>query len=269
MPEFSEHYMLATGGKDVRRLRLLHQAYGPGTEAMFGRLGLRDGLRVLEVGCGSGNTACWVAERVGPGGSVLGIDNSPGQIEEARRQAHARGLTNAEFQVADAYSPKLPEASFDLVYCRLVLMHLTHPKDALAIMRSLVKLGGTVACEEMDQTVWLCNPPADAVRRFYELTMALGDRNGEHFRLGSALHRLFAEVGFTQPTFGANFPVVLCGAEKQLLGLTFDEFGPELVREGLASQAEVDGVTAGLMSIAADETTLLGFPLVMQVWAKR
>src|SRR5581483_7685834 len=145
MPEFPEHYILATGGKDVRRLRILHQVYGPGTEAMFGRLGLRDGLRVLEVGCGSGNIACWVAERVGPGGSVLGIDNSPGQVEQARQLARERGLRNVEFQVADAYSPKPPEESFDLAYCRLVLMHLPHPRDALAIMRSLVKPGGTVA----------------------------------------------------------------------------------------------------------------------------
>lgn len=269
MSDFPEHYMLATGGRDVRRLRLLHQAYGPGTEAMFGRLGLRDGLRVVEVGCGSGNTACWVAERVGPNGSVLGIDNSAGQIEQARQQAQARGLRNVEFQVADAYSPRLPEATFDLAYCRLVLMHLTHPKDALRAMRSLVRPGGTVACEEMDQTIWLCYPTTDAVQRFYELTVALGDRNGEHFRLGSSLHRIFAEVGFEQPEVGTNFPVVLRGIEKQLLGLTFDEFGPEFVREGLATQAEVDAVTAGLMRLAADETTLLGFPLVMQVWAKR
>jgi len=269
MPEFPEHYILATGGKDVRRLRILHQVYGPGTEAMFGRLGLRDGLRVLEVGCGSGNIACWVAERVGPGGSVLGIDNSPGQVEQARQLARERGLRNVEFQVADAYSPKLPEESFDLAYCRLVLMHLTHPRDALAIMRSLVKPGGTVACEEMTQNVWLCDPPSDPVRRFYELVQALGERIGEDYCLGASLHRLFVEVGFEQPEVGANFPLAIRGEQKQLLGLTFDEFGPELVRLGLATQEEVGRVTAGLMAVAADQTTLMGFPLVTQVWAKR
>jgi ubiquinone/menaquinone biosynthesis C-methylase UbiE len=253
----------------VRRLRLLHQVYGPGTEAMFARLGLRDGLRVLEVGCGSGNIACWVAERVGPNGSVLGIDNSAGQVEQARQQAKDRGLRNAEFQVADAYSPRLPEAAFDLAYCRLVLMHLTHPRDALQIMRSLVKPGGTVACEEMDETVALCYPPSDAVNQFYKLTMALGERMGDHFELGASLHRMFAEVGFTQPEVGTNFPAVLRGDQKQLLGLTFEEFGPKIVSEGLATQAEVDRVTAELMAVAADQTTLLVFPLVTQVWAKR
>jgi hypothetical protein len=51
--------------------------------------------------------------------------------------------------------------------------------------------------------------------------------------------------------------------------MTFAEFAPELVREGLASQEEVDRVTAGLMTLADDETTLFGFPLVAQVWAAR
>src|SRR6516225_1108344 len=113
MTDHSEHYILATGGKDVKRLRLLHEVYGPGTEALFHRVGLRDGLRVVEVGCGSGNTACWVAEQVAPGGSVVALDVSPDQIEQARRQAASRDLRNIEFQVADAYGPRLPDGTFD------------------------------------------------------------------------------------------------------------------------------------------------------------
>ena len=269
MSGLPEHYILATGGKDVERLRLLHEVYGPGTEALFSRLGLRPGLRAVEVGCGSGNIACWIAERVRPGGSVVAIDNSPDQIEQARRQAQARGLRNIEFQVADAYSPRLPEGSFDLAYCRLVLIHLTHPGDALRAMRSLVRPGGVVACEEMDLGCWLCEPPADAMTRFFELNHALGRLRGEHFRLGASLHRLFREAGFTRPEVGANFALALHGEQKRLLGMTFAEFAPKLVREGLASQEEVDRVAADLITLADDETTLFGFPLVAQVWAVR
>lgn len=87
MSDHAEHYILATGGKDAQCLRLLHEVYGPGTEAAIHRAGLKPGVRVVEVGCGSGNIACWAAEQVGPQGSVVGIDNSPGQIEQARQQA--------------------------------------------------------------------------------------------------------------------------------------------------------------------------------------
>lgn len=213
--------------------------------------------------------ACWVAEQVGPDGSVVALDVSPDQIEQARRQAADRNLRNIEFQVADAYSPRLPEGSFDLSYCRLVLMHLTRPADALASLRSLVRPDGVVVCEEMDLGCWLCDPPAEPMDRFFSLNTALGERRGENYSLGMVLHRLFRDVGFSRPEVGANFALALRGERKRLLGMTFAEFAPELVQEGLASQQEVDAVTAGLMSLADDESTLFGFPLVVQVWASR
>ncbi|SFJ01599.1 methyltransferase domain-containing protein [Planctomicrobium piriforme] len=261
----AEHYILSTGGSDVERLRLLHEVYGPGTEAMFRRAGLTAGQRVIEFGCGSGNIACWVAEQVGPTGSVVGIDNSPGQIEEARRQAARRGLTNIEFEVADAYSPKLPEQSFDIACCRLVLMHLTHPLEALKAMRSLVKPGGQVLCEEMDLGHWLCDPPAHGMSEFFRLNEELGRRRGENFDLGASLHRLFREAGFYRLNVHSNFVLALRGEVKRLLWMTFVEFAPELVREQLAEQAEVDTVAAELKQLADDETTLFGFPLIVQV----
>ncbi len=269
MPDHAEHYILATGGKDVQRLRLLHEVYGPGTQALLKRVGLRDGQRVVEIGCGTGNIACWVAQQVAPGGSVIGIDISPEQIEQAREQAQRLKLRNIEFQVADAYSPRLPEDTFDIVYCRLVLIHLTRPEAALRAMRSLVRPGGYVVCEEIDHACWICDPPATAMTRFFDLSTALGKRRGENFSLGASLHRLFREAGFTRPEVGANFVLALRGEQKRLLGMTFAEFAPELVSEGFASQEEAEQVTADLMALADDETTLFGFPLVAQVWAMR
>jgi ubiquinone/menaquinone biosynthesis C-methylase UbiE len=269
MAEHTEHYILATGGKDLERLRLLQEVYGPRSEATFLRVALRKGQRVLEVGCGSGNMACWMAGQVRSTGSVVGIDISADQIELARKQARDRGLTNIEFQTADAYSPRLPENSFDLAYCRLVLMHLTRPVDALEAMRSLVKPGGTVYCEEMDLGCWLCDPPAAAMSQFFELNVALGELRGEHFRLGSSLHQVFREAGFAKPEVDSNFVLVLRGEEKRLLWMTFDEFSPEAVRENLISQSGANQIAAGLRELAEDETTLFGFPLLVQVWAKR
>jgi hypothetical protein len=84
-----------------------------------------------------------------------------------------------------------------------------------------------------------------------------------------SLHRLFRQAGFARPEVGANFALALRGEQKWLLGMTFVEFAPELVRRGLATQAEVDDVAAGLRRLADDEATLFGFPLVVQVWAAR
>src|SRR5262249_61156937 len=192
--------------------------------------------------------ACWVAQQVAPRGSVMAIDISPDQIDQARQQAQRRSVRNIEFHVADAYSPRLPEGTFDLVYGRLVLSPLTRPAAALAAMRALVRPGGLVVCEEIDIGCWLCDPPATAITRFFALNGALGERLGEDFYLGASLHRLFREVGFARPEVGTNFALALRGERKRLLGVAFAGFAPGLVREGLASRGEGEWAAAGVVS---------------------
>jgi predicted O-methyltransferase YrrM len=269
MPNEPNRYILATGAKEVERLRLLQEVYGPQSEALLRRAGLREGMRVVEFGCGSGNVSCWLATQVGPNGSVVGIDNSAAQIEQARRQADERGLRNVQFAVAEAYTPGLPPASFDLAYCRVVLIHLARPAEGLRAMRDLVRPGGRVVCEEMDLSRFLCDPPSPLMDRLFYFNVALGERHGGHFRLGTSLHRLFVEVGLGTPQLSANLPLAVRGETKRLLGISFLDIAAQLVEAGLGSQAEVDAVGAEAMRLADDDTTMFGFPLVVQAWASR
>jgi SAM-dependent methyltransferase len=260
-------YILATGAQDVERLRLLNQVYGPASHAVLRQAGLAEGLRVAEIGCGTGNVTCWIARQIGQRGAVIGIDKNQPQIEQARRQAAEQKLTNVTFQEGDAYTPGLPSESFDMAYCRLVLMHLQRPLEALRALRDLVRPGGRVVCEELELGQWLCNPPTRCMERFFELNLKLGEDCGEDYRLGSALPCLFREAGFGVPEATAYFPLVLRGENKRLLAMTFDQFAPALVQKGLATPEEVKQIAQDMARVAADETTLLGLPLTVQVWA--
>jgi SAM-dependent methyltransferase len=267
MNSSSTVYILATGAHDVERLRLLNQIYGPASHAVLRQAGLAEGWRVAEIGCGTANVTCWIARQVGQRGAVTGIDKNQPQIEQARRLAAEQKLTNVIFQQGDAYAPGLPSESFDMAYCRLVLIHLRRPLEALRTLRDLVRPGGRVVCEELDLGQWLCNPPSRCMERFFELNLKLGEHCGEDYRLGSALPRLFREAGFKAPEATAHFPLVLRGETKRLLAMTFDQFAPALVKEGLATPEEVKQIATDMARVAADETTLLGLPLTVQVWA--
>lgn len=260
-------YILATGAQDAERLHILNQVYGSASEAALLRAGLGQGMRVAEVGCGSGNMTCWIARQVGAQGAVVGVDKSPAQIELARRQASEAGLRNVTFTVGDVYSTGLPPGSFDLAYCRFILIHLRRPAEALSAMRDLVRLGGCVVCEELDLSHWLCEPPESCMEQFIRLNLALGDRRGEDFRLGRRLPALFRQAGFAAPMVSGHFPLVLRGQEKQLLWRTFVEFAPALVEEGLATKEEIDKLEGDMRRVAHDDTTLLGSPLMVQTWA--
>ncbi|MEW6542726.1 MAG: methyltransferase domain-containing protein [Nitrospirota bacterium] len=260
-------YYLARGAGDVERLRLLNRAYGPESEALLRRAGLAAGLRVMEVGCGSGNMIRWLAEQAGPSGLLVGLDISVEQIEQARRQVEASGLTNVSFLAADVAAPALAEAGFDLVYCRLVLIHLTKPAEALRAMAALLKPGGRLVCEEIDSSRWRCEPPSRLVARSAELKLALSDRRGQHWRIGSDLAKLVREIGFRQVTASEHMPLVRKGEEKRLLGISFLDLAPELLKEGLTTREEVAEVAAEMERVAADDRVLLGLPAMGQVWA--
>ena len=109
--------------------------------------GVEPGQRVLDVGCGTGYFAGLLAEAVGPGGSVLGIDASSEMIAYAARR---RGRPNCQFQVGAAESLGLPAEDFDIVVSSLFMHHL--PADlqpvALAEMRRVLRPGGTLLIAE-------------------------------------------------------------------------------------------------------------------------
>src|SRR5262245_7486249 len=116
-------YVLATGEAADYRLRILHRLYGPGTRRLLRDAGVRPGLRVADVGCGVGMVTGLLAELVGPEGQVVGIDASGEQLRQARRRLSTGGH-NARFVEASATDTGLPRESFDLVYCRFLLLHL-------------------------------------------------------------------------------------------------------------------------------------------------
>ncbi|KGF78331.1 SAM-dependent methyltransferase [Massilia sp. JS1662] len=101
------------------------------------------GERVLDVGCGAGASSLALADRVGAGGQVLGVDISTPLIDRAR--ALAPPGTPVQFQVADASSAQLPEGAFDILYSRFGVMFFDDPTGAFAHMRRALRPGGRVA----------------------------------------------------------------------------------------------------------------------------
>jgi cyclopropane fatty-acyl-phospholipid synthase-like methyltransferase len=78
-----ERYNLATGEPGAARLRLLQRIFGPATQALLKRAGLREGMRVVDVACGIGTVFQAMAREVGPWGLVVGVDSSAAQLEVA------------------------------------------------------------------------------------------------------------------------------------------------------------------------------------------
>jgi SAM-dependent methyltransferase len=133
------------------RFAALSAMFDPGTIRHLQECGVGRGWHCLEVGGGGGSIASWLADCVGPTGRVLATDIDPRFLEPLR-------FPNLEVQRHDIATDPLPEAAFDLVHARLVLMHLPERERALAGMISALKPGGWLIDEEYDSSTLLPNP---------------------------------------------------------------------------------------------------------------
>lgn len=271
MQQQSEHnvkgeYVLATGGAAANRLRILHNVYGPGARELLTRAGIKPGMRVVDLGCGTGMVTQLLAELVGPTGEVVGVDYSGAQVEQARALLPA-AFTNVRFIQASATDTGLPRESFDLVYCRFLLIHLADPQSALSEMRDLLKSGGIIACEDGDLTS-AGSEPASKLQEFSNLFGALGPKWGVDYTLG---RRLFHMVGtnFSQVEVSLNQPVFAHGENKRLLELSVAEAGPSFVAAGIVTNDELNDTIAEMQRLNEDQTVLAIMPRMTQVWARK
>jgi ubiquinone/menaquinone biosynthesis C-methylase UbiE len=100
------------------------------------------GRRVLDIGCGFGDTTQRIAGLVGPDGEAVGVDAAPRFIEDAIREAREAGVGNARFLVADVQETLLEEGSFDLAFSRFGTMFFASPVAALRNVRRALAPGG-------------------------------------------------------------------------------------------------------------------------------
>jgi SAM-dependent methyltransferase len=260
-------YALATGEAATDRLRILHNLYGPGTRRVLLEAGLREGMRVADVGCGVGTVTTLLAELVGPRGEVVGIDSSGAQLEQARERLKTHG-TNMRFVEASATDTGLPRGSFDLVYCRFLLIHLPEPERALREMYRLLKPGGILVCEDGDLTASGSEPPS-SLNAFADLWGRLGPIRGLDYTLGRRLFHMVRAAGFPTPGITFNQPVVARGENKRLLELSVAEAGQAFLDAGLITSGELGLTLLEMRWLARDDSVVALMPRMSQVWARK
>lgn len=125
--------------------------------------GPEPGEYVVDVACGTGVVTRLAAERVAPGGKVVGVDVNPEMLEVAREPAAPSGAV-IEWREANAEALPLPDESYDLVLCQLGLMFFPDRAAAVREMRRVLSPGGRIAI----------NVPAAMPRPFAIMVDAIG-----------------------------------------------------------------------------------------------
>jgi ubiquinone/menaquinone biosynthesis C-methylase UbiE len=132
---------------------------------------IRSGMRVLDLGSGTGYPALLAAQTVGATGSVTGIDLAEQMLDAARRKAASLKLSNTTFRTGDVTTLPFEAASFDAVTTRFCLMFLPEIPKAVAEIARILKPNSWIAA-----AVWSApdkNPylkiPIDIIKQFIEI----------------------------------------------------------------------------------------------------
>ena len=155
--EFVDFWNTILVPKFIKYKHILVDGLTHHSEAIFPTLQVKEGDRVLDVGCGFGDTAIKLARKVGSAGHVIGLDCCDAFMEYGRNQAAEEGLENLTFINGDALVyPFDPE--YDFVFSRFGTMFFSNPVAALRNMRKALKPGGTVThivWRSRDDNPWL------------------------------------------------------------------------------------------------------------------
>ena len=260
-------YVLATGSAAANRLRILHNVYGPGAREVLIRAGIKPGMRVVDLGSGTGMVTQLLGELVGPTGKVIGVDYSQEQVIQARELVPA-DVSNVRFVAASATDTGLPKGVFDLVYCRFLLIHLTEPELALREMHDLLKPGGIIVCEDGDLTSAGSEPPSK-LEEFSNLFGALGPKWGVDYTLGRRLFQMVVDAGFAGAKITINQPAFTRGENKRLLELSVAEAGRSFIQAGLVTQEALSHTLSEMQRVTGDEEVMAIMPRMSQVWARK
>jgi SAM-dependent methyltransferase len=208
----------ALGRSDHEHERLTQQAML--LRGMTGRLlaaaGLVPGMRILDVGSGTGDVAFLAAELVGPRGAVVGVDVDGAALATARARAERLGLRNVGFVEGNVATAALGD-DFDAAVGRLVLMHLDDPAQVLRTVAAQVRAGGAIAFQELDLdpgTSARSLPGGTLWDETGRLVIETFVRAGVHARMGRHLHATFVAAGLPAPAMseealvggGPDFP---------------------------------------------------------------
>ncbi len=187
----------------VRFKHLLTGGLGAHGEAALSLFGPAAGERVLDIGCGFGDTTRRLAELVGAGGEAVGVDAAANFIEAARTDAEQEGVHNARFLTADVQQLEVAER-FDMAFSRFGTMFFANPVAAMRSVRAALVPGGRLV-----MVVWRRREDNEWLYRAQRIVEAIVSRPAE----------------YDEPTCGPG-PFSMAGADTTsdiLLGAGFEQ----------------------------------------------
>jgi SAM-dependent methyltransferase len=242
-------YSLRLDEREVERYRFMAALARSDEASDWAAAGVGPGARVADVGCGPGAMTAVLAELVGPGGAVVGVDAEPDTV--ARATEMVAGLPQASATVGQADGSGLDPGTFDVAMCRHVLAHNGGRERAIVDhLATLVRPGGAVYLVDVDIPSASVRPEPEGFD-FFQAYAAFHAARGNDLRVGLRLGDLLETAGLAVERYRAAGQVMRLpeGVRPPVWAAR-----EAMLAEGAATQSDVDRWEAAFDRIDAAET---------------
>ena len=236
----SNPYILHTGKAAEKTLELQHRILVKDSIEHLRKAGLKLNQVVWDVGCGSGAMTEHIARQVGKKGHVYALDISQDQINVTKQRLETICLTNVTFINADIGDVDLSLGKADIIYSRLLLMHVKDPQSVIEKMYSFLKPGGHLALQESIMSTAHTCPESSAMKKHVKILTSLGKHKGVDFDVGIKLTDLCVASGFKQiESYFLQPRLTVQEAEPMILGRSA-EWEKEAIKLGITTEEEME-----------------------------
>ena len=241
--------------RNPERQQLLAAVLNPHTRDVLARLPSMAGARCLDLGCGQGNTTRCLADVLQPA-SCIGVEFDPALVDYASTRSDNPACVT--FEQGDATRLPFPDASFDVVFCRYLLIHMADPMAVVREMLRVVKPGGYAIAYEPDFVAEMSDPPCPALASINKIWNGLFQNPTG----GRQLVGYFRKAGATRIKAGAITQLEHEGTTlRRIYRLTAEATGPLGVSRGILDEAEARDMVTGLIALEEDpHAVVVKFP---------
>jgi SAM-dependent methyltransferase len=270
----TEHeYVLGTDAVELERLGVQHRLWSDAAAALWRRAGIGPGSSVLDVGCGPGYASLDLAQLVGRGGRVVGVDLSARFIDEASRRAGALAVPQARFHacaLADLEAA-LGDEVFDAAYARWVLCFAPDTGGVLDRVAGHLKPGGRLLVQDyFNYRAFTAGPHDERFGVFQRaVETSWRDGGGDPDVVGK-LPGLLLERGFEIEHFAVHQRIARPGETMWAWPDTWiRSFSPRLVESGHMTSKEQADLLGLWEEMSVDPSRFLVPPPVWDVVARK
>jgi SAM-dependent methyltransferase len=241
------------------------------TERLLIDAGIREGMRVLDVGCGSGDVTYLLARLVGSTGEVVGADHDANALSIARQRTAPPHHAHPTFIESDLLGLAESLGVFDAIVGRRVLMYQADTVAAVRALAQYLRPGGTIVFQEHDTTLVPASLDGFLLhKRAQGWIQHMIEREGADLNIGFNLHRIFTQAGLAVEAVRGEC-LIQTSSSPYALGHIVRACLPRILAHGVATaeEVEVETLQARLDEERTQSQGIYIGDMIFGAWAKK